>query len=209
MSLGGIGETFHSPRKEGVDNIESAETVTVLPATKDDAELLYSFLMDEKAVSKNSFDSLIHGGARREIDAKSFKKRLLDIVDSPTKEIWLIARTRNNKICGFGYAPLNTSEPSRPADQLEFMICVADEFKKRGIGQKILEKIIALAKKNGFSGIYGDCSEEMRASIISYNKRHPEKPFLIDPTYVNGFSLTFDHEKPEDKKEEKNSTPQS
>ena len=213
MMIEGAGERHYKPsREEGATNgttIESAETVTILPATRDDAELLYSFLNDEKIVSKTSFDELTHVGAIREIDAEQLKERFFANIDDIKKQILLIARTRNNMTCGFGYATLNISEPSRPSDQLEFMICVADEFKKRGIGRKILEGIIALAKKNGFSGIYGDCSEEMKMSIISYNKRHPEKPFLIDPTYKNGFSLTFELEGPEDKKEAQNHTPQS
>jgi acetyltransferase len=72
----------------------------------------------------------------------------------------------------------------------EFALVVADAWQHRGIGRRLLEKLVAVARARRIERIYGDTLASNRPMIELARRigfapeRHPEEPHLVRVTQV-------------------------
>jgi len=70
----------------------------------------------------------------------------------------------------------------------EFAIVLADAWQGRGVGRRLMEKLIALARSRGLASVYGDVLSSNRA-MLEFSRRlgftpsrHPDDPTLVRVT---------------------------
>jgi acetyltransferase len=74
------------------------------------------------------------------------------------------------------------------ADACEFALVIADAWQGRGIGRRMLAKLVAVARARGLKRIYGDVLSTNRAMLelvarLGFGRgRHPEDPTLTRVT---------------------------
>jgi acetyltransferase len=79
-------------------------------------------------------------------------------------------------------------------DTAEFAVIVADPWQGKGLGKKLIERVVGIAKENGVRSLYGDVLFENQRMIalakkIGFNLLGPEEGIMrveLDPTSWTG-----------------------
>ncbi len=108
------------------------------------------------------FDCLSEGFAIHDVEIKAMTESY-DAVDS---EFYVVEN--NGRILGFGgFAPLLGVAKNQKTAEVRKMY-FSKELRGRGIGRKLLQKIIKRIKEKGFQKVYLETTEQMKAARSLY-----------------------------------------
>jgi acetyltransferase len=173
----------HAHRKDQVlnpsDLTESFEpihgqSVTLRPLRRDDQEIEHAFV---SGLSPDTRHNRLLGGAVR--ITPEYIERLTTVDFSRDMALAAITMLEGREtLIGVSRYVLVTP------DSCEFAIVIADAWQGRGIGRRLMEKLIAVARGRGLKRIYGDVLAtnrgmlELTARLGFERGRHPDDATL-------------------------------
>jgi acetyltransferase len=147
---------MHNPLQPAVDRcavvtrswpLLYAQSLTVRPLVRADADLLVRFGLGLSAATR--YQRFLGGGVRLNAD---LLERLLPAGPGPA--VALVATValdgREVPVGVARYAPLSDGETA------EFAATVADAWQGQGIGRRLLERLVAIARERGLLALVGD-----------------------------------------------------
>ena len=159
------------------------QSVTLRPLRREDADIESAFV---SGLSPETRHNRLLGGARR-ITCEYIEQ--LTTVDY-TRDMALAATVmleERETLIGVARYVRDAQDPA-----CEFALVVADAWQGRGIGRRLLEKLIAVARKRGLARMVGDVLATNRPMLELCRKlgfalgRHPEGPTVTRVTLALG-----------------------
>lgn len=149
--------------------------VTLRPLRPDDLDIETAFV---EGLSPETRSSRLLGGA-----IKATREQIERLIQVDYERDMALAAT---VMLGGRETLIGVARYALEADAktCEFALVVADAWQGRGIGRRLLEKLIAVARARGLSRIYGDTLAGNRALIELAKKlglvpqRHPDESYL-------------------------------
>ena len=157
------------------------QAVTIRPLRPDDLPIEAEFL---QGLSLETRSSRLLGGAIK--ISHAYLERLTN-VDYPREMAFAASLMLENSERMIGVARYVTAEDGRSC---EFAIVIADDWQGKGIGSRMIEKLVVVARAAGLAEMHGDVLAQNRPMLELMKKlgfrlsRHPEDGTLLRVTYA-------------------------
>ena len=114
-------------------------------------------------------DNILHSSSLYDYEPRSLTKQSELLREKRSKNFPVIVAEIDGKIAGFGmYGEFRFREAYRFT--VEHSVYVSDDFKGKGVGGKLLQSLIELAKKQGLHTMVGVVDAENTQSILFHEK---------------------------------------
>lgn len=114
-------------------------------------------------------DNILHSTSLYDYEPRSLTKQSELLREKRSKNFPVIVAEIDGKIAGFGmYGEFRFREAYRFT--VEHSVYVSDDFKGKGVGGKLLQSLIELAKKQGLHTMVGVVDAENTQSILFHEK---------------------------------------
>lgn len=123
-------------------------------------------------------DNILHSTSLYDYEPRSLAKQSELLQDKTAKNFPVIVAEMDGKIAGFGmYGEFRFRDAYRFT--VEHSVYVANDFKGKGVGGKLLQSLIELAKKQGLHTMIGVIDAENTESILFHEKYGFKKVGMI------------------------------
>lgn len=114
-------------------------------------------------------DNILHSTSLYDYEPRSLSKQSDLLKDKTAKNFPVIVAEMDGRIAGFGmYGEFRFRDAYRFT--VEHSVYVSNDFKGKGVGGKLLESLIDLAKKQGLHTMIGVIDAENTESILFHEK---------------------------------------
>lgn len=114
-------------------------------------------------------DNILHSTSLYDYEPRSLTKQSELLKEKTTKNFPVIVAEIDGKVAGFGmYGEFRFRDAYRFT--VEHSVYVSNDFKGRGVGGKLLQSLIELAKKQGLHTMIGVIDAENTESILFHEK---------------------------------------
>lgn len=114
-------------------------------------------------------DNILHSTSLYDYEPRSLAKQSELLIDKTNKNFPVIVAQMDGKIAGFGmYGEFRFRDAYRFT--VEHSVYVSNDFKGKGVGGKLLQTLIELAKEQGLHTMIGVIDAENTESILFHEK---------------------------------------
>ncbi|PKP15628.1 MAG: N-acetyltransferase [Bacteroidetes bacterium HGW-Bacteroidetes-23] len=114
-------------------------------------------------------DNILHSTSLYDYEPRSLAKQSELLIDKTNKNFPVIVAQMDGKIAGFGmYGEFRYRDAYRFT--VEHSVYVSNDFKGKGVGGKLLQTLIELAKEQGLHTMIGVIDAENTESILFHEK---------------------------------------
>ncbi|UPQ78879.1 N-acetyltransferase family protein [Flavobacterium azooxidireducens] len=114
-------------------------------------------------------DNILHSSSLYDYEPRSLAKQSELLIDKTNKNFPVIVAQMDGKIAGFGmYGEFRFRDAYRFT--VEHSVYVSNDFKGKGVGGKLLQTLIELAKEQGLHTMIGVIDAENTESILFHEK---------------------------------------
>lgn len=143
-------------------------TIQIRPYTEDDVPAILDIIND----------NILHSTSLYDYEPRSLAKQSNLLKEKTAKNFPVIVAEIDGKVAGFGmYAEFRFRDAYRFT--IEHSVYVSNDFKGKGVGGKLLQSLIELAKKQGLHTMIGVIDAENTESILFHEKYGFKKVGII------------------------------